>query len=160
MIGRTSPRRRVANRFGLGAVLVIVIASVDSLSTARADAPPCRYKSTADTVMDVSTGLTWERAVSSPSVSWIDAKSYCGSLALDGGGWRMPTVHELQTIVDESEHNPSIDLKSFTSTPPEYFWSSTESAINPFNVWIVAFVDGSAFPFDVGSPSARIRCVR
>jgi len=160
MMSMFSTRGPTANRLGLAAVLFMVVTSVASLFTARADAPPCRYALTAGTATDASTGLTWQRAVSSPPQSWSDATAYCGSLMLEGGGWRTPTIYELQTIVDESEHDPAIDVKSFPSTPSEYFWSSTEAASNPFDAWVVAFFDGSAFPFDTASPSGRVRCVR
>jgi hypothetical protein len=45
-------------------------------------------------VYDTTSGLDWELQPGTTRTNWIDANSYVASLALDGGGWRLPTIDE------------------------------------------------------------------
>ena len=90
-------------------------------------APLGRYTidENAGTVYDTRTQLTWQRAVTDNEYDLADAASYCSELALAGGGWRLPQVSELLTIVDPTQHDPAIDPLAFPSTPLANFWSSS-----------------------------------
>ena len=44
-------------------------------------------------------GLTWEVAGSTGGLRWQDALAYCDGLALAGGGWHLPTIGELRTLI-------------------------------------------------------------
>jgi len=48
---------------------------------------------------DSSSGLTWHVTLSSFFPTWDEAKSYCENLALCGGGWHLPTISELRTLI-------------------------------------------------------------
>lgn len=48
---------------------------------------------------DSSSGLTWENPPHGGNRKWSEAKSYCARLSLDGGGWRLPTINELRTLI-------------------------------------------------------------
>ena len=51
-----------------------------------------------DTWKDNSTGLTWQvRQIG--TVTWAEAGPFCEKLALAGGGWRLPTISELRSIL-------------------------------------------------------------
>ncbi len=78
-------------------------------------APAGRYVVTAGgtvngTVQDTKTGLIWQQTVPSGTYTWADATAYCGSTVvstrLGGTGWRLPTLEELQTIVDHTQAAP------------------------------------------------------
>ena len=71
-------------------------------------------------IKDKKTGLDW---ISGPDkdMNWNAAKSWVESLAVDGGGWRMPTIKELKTLYQEGvgPHNMTPLLK----TTGGYVWS-------------------------------------
>lgn len=60
--------------------------------------------------------------------------------------WRMPTVEELQMIVDYSRKYPAIDTTApgyFPRTVNDLYWSASPYAANVTNAWIVSFFDGA-----------------
>ena len=140
----------------LAAVALVVVALTAS---ADANAPAGRYTTTGGTVYDTKTKLTWQQAVAPGTYTWAGAKSYCAGLNLGGTGWRLPTIKELQTIVDDSQTNPSIDTTAFPSTPADWFWSSSPLAGSSSYAWSVHFYDGVASNFGV-SDTYYVRCVR
>ncbi len=125
----------------------------------RAATPADRYTVDTATVLDTKTKLAWQRDVSATPRSWDDAHSYCGDLALDGGGWRLPSVSELQTLVDETRSGPAVDPKAFPSTPSDYFWTSSLLPRFESFGWTVYFGYGLSTFFDVAQPHL-VRCVR
>jgi hypothetical protein len=140
----------------VAAVAVIVVALTAS---ADANAPAGRYTTANGTVYDTKTKLTWQEAVPTGTYTWANAKAYCAGLSLNGTGWRLPTIKELQTIVDDSQANPSIDTTAFPSTPTSWFWSSSPLAGSPSLAWWVNFFYGDTLHVDV-SNSYYVRCVR
>ena len=53
-----------------------------------------------ETWTDPESGLTWQVApTTGGQMNWSDAKAYCAGLALDGGGWHLPTIGELRTLI-------------------------------------------------------------
>jgi hypothetical protein len=110
-------------------------------------------------VRDTLTKLVWQRQASTTTMSWADAKTYCSSA---GSGFRLPTVKELRSIVNESvTSEPKIDQAAFPNTPPEYFWTSSPYVGSPGDVWYVNFgisAFGSGWSPEVST--YRARCVR
>jgi hypothetical protein len=124
-----------------------------------AAAPQARYTIANGTVLDAATKLTWQQELStSAPFTWADATAYCAGLSVNGSGWRVPTVGELQTIVDDST-NPSIDGTAFPMTPSEYFWSSSPVVADPSRAWTCFFANGSTYSF-VMTAAKYVRCVR
>ena len=145
---------------------VLAIIAVALPTSADANAPAGQYVVTAGgtgngTVYDTKSKLTWQRTVSSTTYTWADAKTYCAGVgaSLGGTGWRLPTLKELQTIVDYSQSNPSIDSTAFPSTPAAWFWSSSPLAGSSSDAWVVAFNAGYAY-YDVVSDTNDVLCVR
>jgi len=130
---------------------------------ASADAPPGRYTVASGTVQDTRTGLTWQRAVDANTYTQPNAISYCTGLTLAGGGWRLPKVSELLTLVDPTKSSPAIDATAFPSTPGGYFWSSSAyvGAGGAGDAWYVDFMTGLSSHSPTGSTASyRVRCVR
>jgi hypothetical protein len=145
----------------------VVLAGLVLLATVRpsvADAPAGRFTVSGGTAADAKTGLVWQRVVPSGTYTWAQADTYCASNTggLPGSGWRLPSLLELQTIVDDSRASPAIDPTVFPNTPPEYFWtSSTEATGTPATnyKWYVRFDYGSTLTDEVAN-THRLRCVR
>jgi Protein of unknown function (DUF1566) len=111
-------------------------------------------------VRDRATGLSWQRAVPRRSFSFSEASAYCHQLDLDGQtDWRLPSMPELESIVDERTANPAIDAQAFPETPADSFWTSSLFGNKSAEVWHVLFDHGAAL---YGLPKAahRVRCVR
>ena len=126
----------------------------------HAEAKPKRYLSAADgTVSDALTGLTWQRATSPTQLNWAEARAYCAGLALAGGGFRLPNMKELQSLIDESASDPAIDGSQFPETPSEGYWAATPLAGSESAAWFVNFTSGVAYNSLV-ERSERVRCVR
>jgi hypothetical protein len=75
-------------------------------------------------------GLDWQQGFSPSTQGRADAFAYCAALALDGGGWRLPTIDELVSILDR-RFIPTVDPVYFPGTPSEKFWSSSLDPIFP-----------------------------
>ena len=124
-------------------------------------APPKeRFRAGANTVRDLWFGLTWQRHVAEESFSFALAGEYCAALELDGErGFRVPSMKELTTLVDETRVEPAIDLEAFPEAPNASFWSSTPWAFTPAAAWHVRFQTGIAL-YETATDAYRVRCVR
>ena len=54
-----------------------------------------------DTWTDPTSGLTWQVTATGGggAMLWEAGKVYCAGLSLDGGGWHLPTISELRTLI-------------------------------------------------------------
>jgi Protein of unknown function (DUF1566) len=106
-------------------------------------APPARYQIAAGTVQDTVTKATWQMASQMP-VPWSIASTACG------GAWRLPTIGELETLVDEAAPgvcssgrtssarcDALLDMTAFPGAPSTYWTSSIEPGLAPTDVWAV-----------------------
>lgn len=48
---------------------------------------------------DATTGLTWQMPSAVHVMNWNEALDYCAGLYDEGGGWRLPSIDELRTLV-------------------------------------------------------------
>ena len=106
------------------------------------------------TITDNLTGLTWIKDPSelgkgwgtpgSPSrMSWNDAVKNCKKLDFAGHkDWRLPTIKELQSLIDYEKRNPAINTKFFPNTQSSWYWSDTIVAGCSDFAWIVGFGGG------------------
>ena len=102
---------------------------------------------------DRGTELIWRRDVQT-AASLQDAEDICS--VIDGSAYRVPTLKELLTIVDDAKLEPAIDQGIFSISDTLTFWTSTQT-------------DGAArlVDFSLGTTveipqagSHAVRCVR
>jgi hypothetical protein len=128
-------------------------------STTKMTLPSPRYGIPGDgTVLDVASMLVWQRDVDDNLRTWSEATNHCAVLSLAGGGWRLPNMKELQTLIDETAQNPAIDATAFADTPAEAFWTSSPMTEGT-EAWFVSFYGGVAYTSTVDR-TYRTRCVR
>lgn len=121
------------------------------------------------TVTDNHTGLMWEKLSDDGSIhdkdvpyTWSDA--FATKVATLNSGsfagyndWRVPSVMELQSIVNFGAANPSVDTAFDSACAPNCtvttcsctqsynYWASTTNLSVPSGAWIVDFNDGAAY---------------
>jgi formylglycine-generating enzyme required for sulfatase activity len=137
----------------LGALAVV---SVVLSTSVEAAAPSGRYTISGGTVFDTKTKLTWQQTAPAVGYAWAAAKTYCQTLSLGGTGWRLPTMKELQSIVDySSSRAPFVDPSAFPAQTGS--WSSSLVPGSPTSAWAVS--DGTTFTI-VTTALLPAQCVR
>lgn len=92
------------------------------------------------TVIDNYLKLTWYPTLNK-KMPWEKAKKECKKL-----GYRLPTVHELFSLVDITKYNPAIDKKTFPDTKiDEWYWTGDTCPWDSGYARIVLFNDGSVY---------------
>ena len=127
---------------------------------------PLRYTDNGDgTFTDDNTGLMWEMKTNDGSIHDVDNR-HTWTDPSDGDDtnpdgtvftvflaglndpqnpfagytdWRLPTVKELQSLVDYSTHSPSASVPGETTPDMAFYWSSTSHAVNANWAWDVDF---------------------
>jgi uncharacterized protein DUF1566 len=121
--------------------------------------PNPRFTFDADVVHDHGSNLDWQRQHVA-AMTWLDALDNCETLDLGNhGDWRLPTLKELQTLVDDRRLQPSIDIVAFPDCPAEWFWSSTPIQFPPSESWATSYTDGYA-SIHANDELQLVRCVR
>ncbi|MEV7144738.1 DUF1566 domain-containing protein [Streptomyces tauricus] len=116
------------------------------------------YRVSAGQVTDPATGLTWQRAGAPGTMTAASADGYCAALSLGGRAWRLPTVKELATLVDDGRVTPAIDRTAFPDTPGTgAYWSSSVFAPDPSQRWFLSYNDGITSHRSLDG--AHVRCV-
>ncbi|HEY4394203.1 MAG TPA: DUF1566 domain-containing protein [Polyangia bacterium] len=143
--------------------------------------PPSQYTAANGEVTDNYTGLIWQQTDSAtPSgaavLPWSAAAGTCANLGLNGHTWRVPTINELATLVDEARVGPAINKTMFPNTKygsysNNWYWASTTYGTGSYG-WAINFDDGftgynsGSATGKNGSPEwnyftgAWVRCVR
>jgi hypothetical protein len=114
------------------------------------------------TVTDTNKGLMWQQSSPETGMNWEQALSYCEGLTTGGhNDWRLPTVKELQSIVDYGRYDPAINTDYFLNIRSfDYlYWSSTTYADDTLNTWLLNFISGYVINYDKLS-SHYVRAVR
>jgi hypothetical protein len=127
-----------------------------------------RFKMDTGTVTDASTGLVWQQG-SATAKTWSAAKASCDAA---GAGFRLPSLKELQTLVDYEKVYPgpgaTIDPTAFPATPVGAYWTSSPFSGSDSAFWMVRFDYGDTASSAVVSVPAQplsaldtkyVRCV-
>jgi hypothetical protein len=112
------------------------------------------------TVTDLSTGLMWQKDTAPDTYKWQQALSHCETLTLaDYDDWRLPNRNELQSLVDYSQYDPSIDTIFFPNTVSSAYWSSTADAGFPYYAWYFVLKGGTSYNLEK-TDGKNVRAVR
>ena len=109
--------------------------------------PATRYTVSSDnvTVYDAVTGLVWQRSASNSgaTATVAAANTTCSNLGL---GWRLPTIRELESIVDRTNAPTSFfNTSAFPSPIAGAYWTISQLTPGASNVnWYVNFVNGTS----------------
>jgi hypothetical protein len=105
--------------------------------------------------------LLWQD--NSPSkdllMNYDDAFNYCDNLELSGyKEWKIPSISQLQSIIDLSTVNPSV-VNIFDNVLPFKYWSSTPFSVNKEGMWVVNFVAGRTEYYRKRNNKFNVKCV-
>ena len=100
----------------------------------------------AQAVLDKETGLVWETLRLAGRVNWQTALDICANRTTGGRrGWRLPSVHELTSLVDVVNTNPALPTgHPFGVVASQPFWSATAYSAASSDAWGVHFGFGLA----------------
>ncbi len=127
--------------------------------------PASHYTIANGEVTDNYTGLIWQQGDSgaTPSNTWDQAAAYCTELALNGQTWRLPSLNELASIVDDvptGNVSPAVDHTAFpTTSSNQIYWSASSYGTGTAERWTLNFMDGFT-SHKVIATLAIVRCVR
>lgn len=113
-------------------------------------------------VRDNETGLVWEQSPETKTQNWSGARFQCTSRTIGGRkGWRLPSVHELGSLVDPSViPGPTLPVgHPFTNVHPAHYWSASSFAGKPSYAWNVGFIMGMVH-YVKTTDSHNVWCVR
>jgi len=113
-------------------------------------------------VRDNETGLVWEQSPETKTVNWSGARFHCTSRKIGGRmGWRLPSVHELASLVDPSiSPGPTLPAgHPFTNVQAAHYWSATSFAGRPSHAWNVGFIMGMVHDLKT-TEKHNVWCVR
>ena len=143
--------------------------SVRCVRSERPPAPPgAHYEVHARDVLDLATGLRWQRSLAPKPLPFRAADAYCAHLKLAAKqeakqeakkSWRVPTLVELLTLIDEGAAAPMIDRTAFPGTAAEPFWTSSTFANGAELAWYVRFDQGAGL-YGRLTEAFRVRCVQ
>jgi hypothetical protein len=104
-------------------------------------------------ITESETGFRWQKCVwgqnaqscsgTATASTYTNAQNYCSSLHLGARVWRVPTLQELNTLVDLGTSSPSLKTDFFPATPNSGFWTSTAYSRDATQNWIISFDTGS-----------------
>jgi len=165
---RVTPRQeRLVNVFRMAVLsLVVVVSPLSQLDAQNrpdtSEAAGTRFVVilNGEAVRDTTTGLTWEQSPDLSHLVWNEAIAHCEDKRLGGQeGWRLPTVKELATLIDQEQKDPALPQNHpFANIRSAVYWSSTPSQTDDIVAWHVSFFTGQIVT-DQKSQTRRVWCV-
>jgi hypothetical protein len=138
-------------------------------------APSVFVNNTDGTVSDLTTGLMWEQKTDDGGLgdkdnmyTWQEALEWITELNaanyLGYHDWRLPSVKELQTIIDYSRSLPAVNPAYFPNTASSIYWTSTTVIDDKDYAWAIWFnygyIDFNWQYFEGKTATASVRAVR
>ena len=110
--------------------------------------PEPRFTLQTDSVHDQLTGLTWlrETDLTREPVTWtqaLQAIQELNQIEQKDRLWRLPSINELESLVDCSQHSPALPADHPFNNVQEAYWSSTTSTFEPSWAWVLYLHKGA-----------------
>lgn len=111
--------------------------------------PEPRFIVEPEVVLDRLTNLYWLKNAdySGTTMSWQEALNRVKDLAVPLPGafwqWRLPTINELESLVDCSTHTPALPVDHPFENVKDVYWSSTTSYFEPDWAWALYLNKGA-----------------
>ncbi len=119
----------------------------DGDACAGASWPAPRFETIQDSVLDRLTGLYWKRVTDlNGPLDWqqaLAALTQLNSLPGNPGGWRLPNINELESLVDCGKHSPALPAEHPFLSTRDVYWSSTTSLYEPDWAWALYLNKGA-----------------
>lgn len=115
-------------------------------------------------VLDLETGLLWEREPSSDTADWATAILRCLDNGVGGRkGWRLPRIEELLSLADPIQTEPALPwghpFRNVQFSDVDVYWSATTTHFSTTEAFSLSlFVAGWVRPFKTSSQ--LVWCVR
>jgi hypothetical protein len=109
--------------------------------------PEPRFEMLQEGVLDRLTRLLWRRSanLTPQQVVWREALAAVAKLNHEGAGsaWRLPTINELESLVDCATHSPALPSGHPFTDVQDIYWSSTTSLFEPDWAWALYLGKGA-----------------
>jgi hypothetical protein len=111
--------------------------------------PKPRFTLQKDIVLDRLTGLYWLKNANiyPKKMNWLEAlnnvKKFARDMSKKHMQWRLPTINELESLVDCSQHGPALPSDHPFENVRDVYWSSTTSFFEPDWAWALYFNKGA-----------------
>ena len=109
--------------------------------------PEPRFEIVHAGVLDRLTHLLWRRSAnpSAQPVVWSEALAIVAELNHTdaGNSWRLPTINELESLVDCAAHSPALPSGHPFVEVQDIYWSSTTSLFEPDWAWALYMQKGA-----------------
>jgi hypothetical protein len=111
-------------------------------------------------VKDNQTGLIWEQEPDRIHDVWAASVARCSTKQTGGRtGWRAPSLDELKTLIDPTQHDPALPAgHPFSNIKSEIYWTATPHPTDDIVAWQVSFFSGEPVT-DQKSGTRRLWCV-
>jgi hypothetical protein len=140
----------------------MILVSVQATDMSRGEEMPARFTLILDgaAAKDNQTGLIWEQEPDRIHDVWDASVARCQTKEVGGQqGWRAPSIDELKTLIDASQHDPALPAgHPFSNIRSEIFWTATPHPTDDIVAWQVSFFSGEPVT-DQKSGTRRLWCV-
>lgn len=142
--------------------IMINLVAATCQSFAADATPPSRFTLLLNgvAVKDNSTGLIWEQEPDREHDVWGASVARCATKEVGGlKGWRAPSVEELTTLIDASQHDPALPAgHPFSNIKSEIYWTATPHPTDDMVAWQISFFSGEPVT-DQKSGTRRLWCL-
>jgi len=117
------------------------------------------------TVLDSQSGLQWGQRDNGEDVNWSSARDYCAALKPSGGGWRLPSMQELEGVYDKSAAlttgcgEVTCNVSPLFHLSGHWYWSNQSASASETLLFNLSGGPGSRFTVS-DAAFRRALCVR